>query len=177
MNDNYEKININNVKIKLNENNESRYNNIGLISDYITKNKEIFILDKNVTNNTDKYKRLIEFTNNFRSKCLIKGGNIENDDIIIEKILNNDNKIMNIGNIILDRIDYYYNKMIEIKIINVTNKLGGNLDKYITDHNLCSDIIKNIEELDKDKILDLSKERTLDIILFEILSGNILRSE
>ena len=177
MNDNYEKININNVKIKLNENNESSYNNIGIISDYITKNKEIFILDENVTNNVDKYKRLIEFAKNFRSKCLIKGGNIENDDIILEKILNNDNKLINIGNIILDRIDYYYNKMIEIKIINITKKLGGNLDKYITDHNLCSDIIKNIEELDKDKILDLTKERTLDIILFEILSGNIVRSE
>jgi hypothetical protein len=180
MNDNYEKININDVKIELNENNKKSYNNIGIISDYITKNKEIFILDENVINNENKYKRLIEFAKNFRSKCLIKKGGkieIENDNIIIEKILDNTDKIINIGNIILDRIDYYYNKMIEIKIINITNKLGGKLDNYTTDHKICSDIIKYIEELDKDKILDLTKERKLDIILFEILSGNIVRSE
>jgi len=75
-------------------------------------------------------------------------------------------------------MDEYYNKMLEIKI----NKINNNLKNLIDDDKIknymnCSDVIKYIEELDNYKIYPLTEKRTLDVILFELISGNIIRSE
>ena len=196
-NNNYEKINLNNNEnsIQLNKKIENNYKIISNISKLISDNKEDFILDEKLNN--DKYSKLKEFITNFRSKCksksksknIIGGNNDEDINIyIIEKFLEYDkeNRLLNIANIIIEKKDYYYNKMINIKYNSINNNLENiniqnmkNLNiNYINNNNIqCQDILKYISELDNYLIKPLSDNRTLDIILFELISGNIIRKD
>ena len=81
------------------------------------------------------------FINNFRSKCKqsISGGNDDkiiindNKEYIIEEILKYDidNRLVNIGNIIMKDINNYYNNMISIKYKNISKNIFKNINENL----------------------------------------------
>jgi len=66
---------------------------------------------------------------------------------------------------------------ISSKINNISDIIKDITSNQNTNDLNCSDILKYISELDNYIIKPIYESRTLDIILFELLSGNIIRKD
>ena len=118
--------------------------------------------------NTDKNEEII---NQKIIEFKVDDEKFKSNDIFIFNYLVNTKRIANISNLYLIKSDFFYTKLIYKKYFQIYQNILNTTDYS------CDNLLKILEPLDIDIVLDFEKNRTIEEIIFEIHNELLVRKE